>query len=86
MGTRIVQAIRQLITGRDNQTHDLGRYSWAISTAAVLAHDACQLHAGAAVSVRDLAIALAAVAAAHGVALGLKASTEPAPAKPEEAP
>ena len=71
------KVLLDMVTGRDNQTHDLGRWSWAGSTLAVLAHDAWQLRQGANVSVRDLAIALAAVAAAHGVALGVKATTEP---------
>lgn len=72
-----MRALLELVTGKDNRTHDLGRWSWAICMLAVLAHDAWQLRGGAEVNIKDLAIALAAVAAAHGVALGLKASTEP---------
>ena len=74
----MIAALLQLVTGRDNQTHDLGRWSWLIDTLAVLALAARQEWAKAgSVSIRDLAIALAAVATAHGVALGLKAKTEP---------
>nr|WP_320132321.1 hypothetical protein [uncultured Holophaga sp.] len=81
MRATIVQAfkdiIRQLLTGKDNQTHDIARYAWAISTAAVLAHDAWQLHQGQPVNVRDLAEALAIVAAAFGLAIHLKRGSEP---------
>ena len=68
---------RQLVTGKDNQTHDLGRWSWVISMAAVLAHDGWQVWHGVQADVQSLAIALAAVAAAHGMAIGLKGKTEP---------
>jgi len=68
---------RHLMTGRDNQTHDLGRWSWLICTMAVLTHDAWQLKHAVVVDVQSLAIALSAVAAAHGIALGIKANTEP---------
>ena len=67
----------QLITGKDNTTWDLGRISWALSFVAVIAHEAYQLAHNAGASVRDFAIALAAVSAAHGAAIGMKANTEP---------
>lgn len=69
--------LRHLLTGRDNQTHDLGRWSWLICTLSVLAHDAYQLYKGTVVDVKDLGVALCAVAAAHGLAIGAKAKTEP---------
>ena len=71
------EKLRLVFTGRDNQTLDLGRLSWAASYLAVVGHDGWLIYKGTPGSVRDLAIALAAVAAAHGAALGLKASTEP---------
>jgi hypothetical protein len=67
----------QLITGKDNTTWDLGRFSWALSFVAVIAHEAFQLAHNAGASVRDFALALAAVSAAHGAAIGMKAKTEP---------
>ena len=65
------------MTGKDNQTMDLGRVSWVCSFLAVIAHESYQLWKGAGSSLRDLALALAAVAAAHGAALGFKGKTEP---------
>ncbi len=76
-----LQALRELVTGKDNTTHDMGKWSWVICTLAVLAHDGWQLAHQVAVSVQDLALALAAVVVAHGAALGLKAKTEPGAAQ-----
>lgn len=69
--------IRHLFTGKDNATWDLGRISWGVNMAAVIGHEAYQLWKGAGSSIRDFAMALAVVAGAHGIALGLKAKTEP---------
>ncbi len=67
----------QLVTGKDNTTADLGRVSWALSFVAVLLHESWQLAHGGGSTARDFAFALAAVSAAHGLAIGAKASTEP---------
>lgn len=82
MVSRCLKALLEMVTGKDNKTHDLGRWSWLICTISVLAHDAWQLSQKAEVNVKDLAFALAAIVAAHGVALGLKASTEPTQEQP----
>lgn len=65
-------SLMHLITGKDNTTLDLGRVSWIACYLAVVGHDI--LKPG---TLQELALALGAVAAAHGVALGLKAKTEP---------
>jgi hypothetical protein len=72
-----VKCLNDILTGKDNTTHDLGKWSWLISMLAVIAHDAYALHTKVDVNIRDFAIALAAVVAAHGFALGQKAKTEP---------
>jgi hypothetical protein len=66
-----------LLTGKNNSTLDMGRVSWAVSFMAILAHEGLAIHHGSTSSIRDFAIALGAVAAAHGAALGFKAKTEP---------
>jgi len=72
--------ITHLLTGKDNQTWDLGRVSWSVSTLAILAnHWYLNIFKDAKVSSADLALALSAICAAHGAALGLKAKTEPEP-------
>jgi hypothetical protein len=74
---------RNIVTGKDNKTHDMARWSWLISTLALLGHDGWQLSHGVQTNVKDLAQALALVAAAHGAALKLKENTEPAPNEKE---
>ncbi len=73
----IFTKLYDLITGKDNQTLDLGRVSWVISTLTVIGHSCWSAYNKAAVDLFQLASALSAVAAAHGVALGMKANTEP---------
>ena len=68
---------RNLVTGKDNKTHDMARWSWLICTLAVMAHDAWQLAHGVQTNVKDLAFALSSIAAAHGAAIKLKENTEP---------
>lgn len=70
--------VAQLLTGRDNTTHDLGRWSWAGSFVAVVAAAAGNWWHGVAIDLQALAIALGAVATTHGAALWAKKDTEPA--------
>lgn len=64
--------IRHLFTGKDGVTWDLGRVSWAVCTLGVIVHDLFKPG-----TVMEFATALAAIAAAHGFALGVKSATEP---------
>ena len=72
-----------LLTGKDGQTHDLGRWSWAGSFVSVAAAAVWNALHGAVVDLMQLAAALGAVAGAHGVALFAKKDTEP-PAGPAD--
>jgi len=72
----------QLITGKDNSTFDMGRVSWALSFMALLLHEGWQVAHGSGSSARDFAFSLAAISAAHGLAIGAKASTEPTGEQP----
>lgn len=67
----------QILTGADNQTHDLGRWSWAVSFLAVVGAAGWQLWRGQPISLQELATSLGVVAAAHGAALWAKQETEP---------
>lgn len=71
--------LTNLLTGADNQTHDIGRWSWAGSFAAVVSLTAWKAWHGESVSVTDLAEALGIVSGAHCVGLMAKAKTEPQP-------
>jgi hypothetical protein len=69
--------MRQLLTGADNATHDLGRWAWAGSFLAVVVAAGANWWHGASVGLQDLATALGIVAATHGGALWAKKDTEP---------
>lgn len=69
--------LRQLLTGADNATHDLGRWSWAGSFLAVVAAAVGNWWHGLALDLQGLATALGVVAGAHGAALWAKKDTEP---------
>jgi len=71
--------LRNLFTGADGATHDLGRWSWAGSFLAVVGAAAWKLWHGADVDLQALAGALGLVAGAHGAALWAKRDTEPKP-------
>jgi len=73
----MMKILRELFTGHDNQTHDLGRWSWAGSFLAVVGAAAANWWHGAIIDIQALAIALGVVAGAHGAALFLKRDTEP---------
>ena len=65
-----------LFTGKDNETHDLGRWSWAISLFAVIA---AGLHTAwhGVIDLVQFGTAISVVVGAHGAALALKKDTEP---------
>lgn len=72
-----MEVLRHLFTGRDNTTHDLGRYSWALSFLSVVCLAGWNVMHGQAETLHELAESLGLVAGAHGAALFLKRDTEP---------
>ena len=66
----------QLLTGRDNHTQDIARWSWLICLLAVIALASYEAMHGA-VSLRELAEAFGIVAGAHGAAVMMKKDAEP---------
>jgi hypothetical protein len=71
------QMLKNLMTGIDGVTHDLGRVSWAGSHVAVTAGAVWNAFHGGVIDLMQLAMAHGAVAGAHGAALKLKEKTEP---------
>lgn len=69
--------VTNLFTGKDNKTHDLGRWSWALSFVLVAALALWHEYKGIAVDLTTLAQAICLVVGAHGAALWAKSSTEP---------
>jgi hypothetical protein len=76
------KVLREILTGIDGQSHDLGRYSWLGSFLSVTAIAFWQEARGQHVDLMVLATAHGAIAAAHSAAIFMKRSTEPKP--PEE--
>lgn len=69
--------IKELLTGRDNETFCMGRVTWAASFGAILFTTAGIILSGGTVGIAELGIALAAIATGHGAAIKLKETTEP---------
>lgn len=74
-----MEFLKQLVTGKDNATHDMGRWSWLVSMATVIGHSIWAAVQHTTVDVMQLAQALGVVVAAHGAALWAKKDTEPTP-------
>jgi hypothetical protein len=72
-----MEILKQLFTGRDGKTQDIGRWSWVMCMFAILGHSVWSGTRGTPVDLVQLATALGMVVAAHGAALWAKASTEP---------
>jgi hypothetical protein len=68
--------IKQLLTGKDNTTYDLGRVSWLVGMFAVISLAAYEVLHGT-VSLRELAESLGIVSAAGGASVAMKSKTEP---------
>ena len=68
--------LKQLLTGKDNTTYDLGRVSWLVGMLAVIALAAYEVLHGT-VSLRELAESLGIVSAAGGASVAMKSKTEP---------
>jgi len=75
------QWFKDLLTGKDNVTLDLGRVSWITSMVTIIGHSLYSAYNHVTVDVANLAQAIGIVAASHGAALWAKSSTEPEPPK-----
>ncbi|MFZ4537884.1 hypothetical protein [Propionivibrio sp.] len=69
--------IKDLLTGKDNKTPDLGRWSWAVSTLSVIAGGIWNAAHGSAIDLMSFAQSIGVIVAAHGGALWAKKDTEP---------
>ena len=70
------QFIKQLLTGKDNETYDIGRVTWLVSLIAVIALAFYEVMNNS-VSIRELAESLGIVSAAGGASVAMKGKTEP---------
>lgn len=71
--------LRQLLTGADNSTHDVGRWLWLAGFVAYIAFQGYAILKGQSWDPQEFAIGLGAVLALGGAGVAVKASTEPKP-------
>jgi len=70
------EVLKQLLTGKDNETYDLGRVSWLIGMVAVIGLAFYEVM-NSQVSLRELAESLGIVSAAGGASVAMKQNAEP---------
>jgi len=70
------EIFKQLLTGKDNQTYDIGRVTWLLGFLAVVAIAGYEVSQNV-VSLRELAEALGIVSGAGGASVMLKKDAEP---------
>jgi hypothetical protein len=68
--------LKQLLTGKDNETLDIGRVTWMLGTLAVIALAGYEVMRDN-VNLRELAEALGIVSGAGGASVMMKKDTEP---------
>ena len=71
------QLTKELFTGKNNNTLDMGRVTWGASFITICIVAGTTIMTGGAVGIAELGIALATIAAGHGAAIKMKSSTEP---------
>jgi hypothetical protein len=69
--------LNDILTGRDNKTHDIARWSWVLSFFAILFASGYELIQGNPPSLRDFAEAVGIISGAHGGAMLMKKDSEP---------
>ena len=70
------EVLKQLLTGKDNQTYDLARVTWLLGFVAVIGLAGYEVMHGS-VNLRELAEALGIVSGASGASVMMKKDAEP---------
>ena len=74
--------LKQLLTGKDNVTYDIGRVTWLLGFIAVISLAVYEvMHTN--INLREFAEALGIVTGASGAAVAMKSRTEPGEADKE---
>jgi hypothetical protein len=71
------EIFKQLLTGKDNQTHDIARWSWMLGFIAVICIAVYEVMQARQVSLLELAEALGVVSGASGASVMMKKDAEP---------
>jgi hypothetical protein len=73
----MIKLLNDLLTGKDNQTHDIGRYLWAAGVLVYLGLSIFAIIKGQPWNPTEYGIGLGAVLAGGGAGIALKVKTEP---------
>jgi hypothetical protein len=72
----VTEILKHLLTGKDNETYDIGRVTWLVGVIAVITLAFYEVMHNT-VSIRELAESLGIVSAAGGASVAMKGKTEP---------
>ena len=73
----MTEILKQLLNGKDNQTHDIARWSWMLGFIAVICIAIYEVMQARQVSLLELAEALGIVSGASGASVMMKKDSEP---------
>jgi len=71
------EILTQLLTGKDNKTHDIGRWTWLIGFIAIICIAVYEVMQAHQISLTELAEALGLVSGAGGASVMMKQNSEP---------
>jgi len=71
------EMFKQLLTGKDNQTHDIARWTWLVGFVAIICIAIYEVMQAQHISLTELAEALGLVSGAGGAATMMKKDAEP---------
>jgi len=73
----MITILKHLVTGKDNTTHDIARWSWLVTTLVVITGAIYDAYIGNMFNIKDFAQSIGVIAGAHGAAVLMKKDTEP---------
>jgi hypothetical protein len=83
---KITKVFNHLVTGKDNTTHDIARWSWMVSAIIIIIGALWNSYESNLFGLRDFAQAIGIIAGAHGAAIFAKQNTEPREDTSQEVP
>ena len=79
LGLQMVEILRHLLTGKDNETHDVARWSWVTTTLATIVGAMWDAIHNGNIDLMSFAQAIGIISGAHGAAVMMKRDSEPEP-------
>jgi hypothetical protein len=73
----VINWLRHILTGKDNETHDIARWSWVITTLTTISGAAWNAYHAGVIDLMSFAQAIGIITGAHGASIMMKKDTEP---------